>query len=319
VAPRDRADIVPYVPRRYVIGVDVGASSIKGAVVDTVKGRLSAVRREVPTPVPSTPEAIATTVAMLVESWSCSGPLGVALPCIVHSGTARTAGNIDPSWIGTDVVDLFAKYLPGREVAILNDADAAGVAEGRYGAARASTGIALVLTFGTGIGSALIVDGDPVPHTEFGQILVDGSTAERWASASARRAERLTWHEWSGRVTRLLEVVGDVEIEAGRRLTSIVIGGGVSCAAARWQGLTSANVPITPAGLLKNSGIVGAAIAANEELHSTRRWVEAEKNFGSWMFPPFFDSPDLFPVEFRYLCRAAAAQTAMPRLVSLSR
>jgi polyphosphate glucokinase len=188
-------------------------------------------------------------------------------------------------------------------VAILNDADAAGVAEGRHGAARAASGTTLVLTFGTGIGSALLVDGDPVPHTEFGQILVDGHVSERRASSAVRRSEGLSWREWSARVTRILQVV---EVDAGLHPNLIVIGGGVSRAVPRWQDLLSGKARIVAAALRKNSGIVGAAIAANEELQSTKRWVEAEENFGSPGFPPFFDSPQLFPPDFRLLCRDIA-------------
>lgn len=244
-----------------LIGVDVGGSGIKAAIVDLQTGKVLDTRTRLPTPKPSTPAAVAATVAEIVRSLDCLGPVGITLPCIVHEGIAERAANIDSAWIGTDATQLFRSALGGRTVVILNDADAAGLAERRYGAAAGHRGTVLVLTFGTGIGSALLHDGRLVPNTEFGHLPVDGCIAEHVASASVRDAEGLSWESWGKRVNQYLEL-----IETVVRLDLIVIGGGVSGKPDKWRHFIRAGVPVLPAGCSNDAGIIGAAMQAAELL-----------------------------------------------------
>jgi len=173
-------------------------------------------------------------------------------------GTVRTAANVDPAWIGVDAARLFSDTLR-RPVTVLNDADAAGIAEVAFGAAGDRPGLTLMLTFGTGIGSALFVDGHLVPNTEFGHIQVDGEDGERRASAAAREREELSYPDWAQRVDRYLDV-----LEAGLWPDLIIVGGGVSKKAHKWVPLLSTRTPVVPAQLQNDAGIVGAALAAAE-------------------------------------------------------
>lgn len=239
----------------HVIGIDIGASRIKGGVVDTAGGRVRAQRRQIDTPFPATPAAVAAAVAAMVANWSCAGPVGITLPCTVKGGVARSAVNIPESWIGVDAVQLMSEALHGRPVVVANDADAAGVAELHHGAARGHDGTVVMLTFGTGIGSALLVGGRLVPNTEFGQMLLDGWVAEQVASAQARQAHQLSWPDWCARVGSLLRAV-----EETVRPDLVVIGGGVSHAADRWRKLLPSWV--VPAALRNSAGLIGAAVLA---------------------------------------------------------
>lgn len=244
-------------------GIDIGGSGIKGALVDLATGQLSGERLRIDTPQPATPDAVADVVAEIVSSFGWTGPIGVTVPCVVQGGVAKTAANVDPSWIGTDADALFAKRL-GRTtgaVSVLNDADAAGIAEVRFGDPRARRGVVLLLTFGTGIGSALFVDGKLVPNTEFGHIEVDGADGETRAAASAREREDLTYPEWAERVTRYLTV-----LERALWPDLVIVGGGVSKKAEKWVPLLRVRSTITPATLQNHAGIVGAAVASAEGL-----------------------------------------------------
>ncbi len=241
----------------HTFGIDVGGSGIKGAPVDTATGELVRERERIPTPKPSTPQAVAATVAELLREVP-PGRIGVTLPSVVVDGTALTAANIDPSWIGTDVRALLHETT-GREALVVNDADAAGLAEVRFGAARGVTGTVLVLTFGTGIGSALFRDGLLVPNTELGHLELDGSDAEVRASDAARKREDLSWHAWAERVQRYL---GHVDLLL--RPDLVVMGGGVSKKAEHWLHLLDLRPPLVPAGLKNEAGIVGAALLAAE-------------------------------------------------------
>ncbi|MCA0146859.1 polyphosphate--glucose phosphotransferase [Blastococcus sp. LR1] len=241
-------------------GVDIGGSGIKGCLVDLDEGRLVGERMRIETPQPSTPDSVYGVVATIVESFGWNGQVGVTFPGVMKAGVAHTAANVDKSWIGTDVDAGLEQRIPGS-VQTLNDADAAGLAEMRYGAGRGRDGVVLMLTFGTGIGSALFVDGRLVPNTEFGHIQVDGEDGERRASAAAREREELSYPEWAGRVDRYLDV-----LEAGLWCDLIIVGGGVSKKAHKWVPLLSTRTPVVPAELQNDAGIVGAALAAVERL-----------------------------------------------------
>ena len=240
------------------LGVDVGGSGIKGCLVDLDRGVLAAERLRVDTPKPSTPDAVGEVVGRLVEHFDWSADVGLALPAVITQSVARTAANIDPSWVGTDVRSAIGSHVPGG-VRVLNDADAAGLAEVRYGAARDVSGVVLVLTFGTGIGSALFLDGRLVPNTELGHLEVDGEDGERVAAASVRDREELSWPQWAGRVQLYLE-----RLERFLWPDLIVVGGGVSKRAEKWLPLVEHRTPIVAAQLQNAAGIVGAALAAAE-------------------------------------------------------
>jgi polyphosphate glucokinase len=239
-------------------GVDIGGSGIKGCMVDLEKGELIGERIRIETPQPSTPAAVYGVVADIVNQFGWTGRTGVTFPGVMRRGIAYTAANVDKSWIGTDVDAGLERLIPGT-VETLNDADAAGLAEMRYGAGRDQDGVVLLLTFGTGIGSALFVDGHLVPNTEFGHIQVDGQDGEKAASAAARDREDLSYPKWAERVDRYLDV-----LEAGLWLDLIIVGGGVSKKADKWVPLLSTRTPVVAAQLLNDAGMVGAALAAHE-------------------------------------------------------
>jgi len=237
-------------------GIDVGGSGIKGGPVDLDTGRLIGKRLRILTPDPSTPDAVATVAARIVEHFGWHGRLGVTIPCVVKNGTACTAANVDPSWIGTDAVGVLAKEI-GEPVLVLNDADAAGIAEMRYGAGRDATGVVVLLTFGTGIGSAVFSDGELVPNTEFGHVPLDGVDAEDIAAASVKEEQGLSWRQWTPRVSRYLRLLENLIWP-----DLIIVGGGVSKQADAWLPLLDNRTPVVAAQLRNDAGIVGAALAA---------------------------------------------------------
>lgn len=239
-----------------VFGVDIGGSAIKAAAVDVRTGELTTERRQVPTPHPSTPEAVAAVFADLVAEQGGSGPVGATFPTLIKNGVVLSAANVDAGWVGTDV-DAVLSRATGREITVLNDADAAGLAESRFGAARDAGGVVIVLTLGTGIGSALLVDGTLVPNTELGHLELDGHDAEKDAAASVKDRLRLSWPEWVQRVARYLR---HVEMLLSPDL--FVLGGGVSKESDLWVPLLDLRTPVRPAELLNDAGIVGAALAA---------------------------------------------------------
>ncbi|MBU4335147.1 MAG: ROK family protein [Actinobacteria bacterium] len=236
-------------------GIDIGGSGIKGAPVDLATGEFAAERVRIPTPLPATPDAVAQTVAQVVDAFALdlSVPIGVTFPAVIAHGIARSAANVDPSWIGTNVETVIGQAT-GRQVLAVNDADAAGYAEVEYGAAKGVAGVVLVVTLGTGIGSALIVDEVLVPNTELGHLEIDGHDAESQAADSARERETLTWAQWAVRLQRYFE-----EVEKLFSPDLIVVGGGVSKKHEKFLPLLSLNAPIVPAGLRNAAGIVGAA------------------------------------------------------------
>ncbi|MCD5311611.1 ROK family protein [Kineosporia babensis] len=242
-------------------GIDIGGSGIKGAPVDLAEGRFAAERLRIPTPQPSTPGAVADVVAQIVESFGAdagTGPIGVTFPAVIQHGVARTAANVDKTWIDTDVDTLFTARL-NRSVHVVNDADAAGVAEARYGAARGVKGTVIVATLGTGIGSAVLLDGKLVPNTELGHLEIEGHDAETRAADSAREREDLSWEKWAHRLQTYFRTVENLFWP-----DLFVIGGGVSKKSAKFLPLLDLRTPIVPAELLNDAGIIGAAALAAE-------------------------------------------------------
>jgi polyphosphate glucokinase len=239
-------------------GLDIGGSGIKGAIVDTATGELTTQRVRVATPMPSTPDRVAEVVLDLVTRAHWDGPVGATFPAVIKNGVARSAANVDESWIGTDVDAVFTKAT-GRAVTVLNDADAAGIAEVRFGAARDVPGLVILLTFGTGIGSAIFIDGRLVPNSELGHLELDSHDAESRAAASVKDKQKMSYRQWSKRVQRYMS-----HVEALFSPDLFIIGGGVSKDADRWVPLLDLRTPIRPAQLLNNAGIVGAAMAAAE-------------------------------------------------------
>lgn len=240
-------------------GIDFGGTGIKGAPVDLERGDFAAERVRIRTPEVSTPENVARVfVGLLAEFPDCAGPVGVTVPAPVRHGVALSAANIHPSWKGTDA-DRLLTHATGREVHVVNDADAAGLAEVRYGAAKGRSGLVIVTTLGTGIGSALVHDGVLVPNAELGHLEIDGHDAESRAANSAREREELSWEEWAKRLTRYyrtLEMLFSPEL--------FVVGGGVSKSAAEFLPLVDLDTEIVPAQLLNKAGVVGAALYASE-------------------------------------------------------
>jgi len=238
-------------------GVDVGGSGVKGGIVDLDTGLLVGDRYKVLTPQPSTPAAIAKTVAEVVKHFDWTGPLGVTYPGVVVNGVVQTAANVDKSWIGTDADDVISAAVGGQTVTVLNDADAAGLAEEHYGAGRDKSGVIVLLTFGTGIGSAVIHNGVLLPNTEFGHLEVHGKEAEHRAASSVKERKDWSYERWSEEVTKVL-----VTIENALWPDLFIAGGGISRKSDKWIPLLKNRTPVVPAKLLNEAGIVGAAMAA---------------------------------------------------------
>ena len=240
-----------------VLGIDIGGSGIKAAPVDVAAGTLTAERVKVATPRPALPQPIAAAVAGLVADFSWTGPAGITFPGVVTSGVVHSAANLDPAWLDVDAAALFGAET-GLPVVVLNDADAAGVAEMRFGAGRGEMGTVLMLTFGTGIGSALFTHGQLVPNTEFGHIEIHGEEAEKRASEHAREVHNLSWGKWAGRVEEYLH-----HMEALISPDLFIIGGGISRRSGKFiPRLTGLRARVLPAALYNDAGIVGAAMAA---------------------------------------------------------
>ncbi|MBF6158482.1 ROK family protein [Nocardia cyriacigeorgica] len=247
--------------RGHAFGIDIGGSGVKGAAVDLATGELVHQRIKIATPQPATPHAVAETVADLVAQAGWDGPVGITLPCVVLDGVARSAANVDPAWIGTDARTLFSASLGGREVTVLNDADAAGMAEDRYGAAKDFDGLVLLLTFGTGIGSAVLYNGTLVPNSELGHVEIGGMEAEHRAAASIKDRDGLSYQQWAVQVSTVL-----IGLENLFWPKVFVAGGGISRDAAQWIPLLTNRTPVIPANLKNTAGIVGAAMAIDARI-----------------------------------------------------
>jgi polyphosphate glucokinase len=238
------------------LGIDVGGSGIKGAIVETRTGRLTGQRYRVSTPDPSTPRAVGEAIARIIRHFDWKGPVGCGMPGPIKNGRLVTMSNLDRSWIGQSAADVFSEAC-GRRILVLNDADAAGVAEMRFGAGRNKRGVVIMLTIGTGIGSALFIDGALVPNTELGHLDIRGKPAEKRASARVKKAKSLSWGAWA---RRLNEYLGALETVLLPDL--LILGGGVS---RRWKKFTpklKTRARLIPAELQNDAGIIGAALAA---------------------------------------------------------
>jgi polyphosphate glucokinase len=243
-----------------VLGIDVGGSSIKGGLVDVAAGRLIGEMDHVPTPKPSLPEAVMKQVAVLGERLPGAQAVGFAFPSAVKNNVARTAANVDQAWIGADGV-MLARSTLGLPAVFLNDADAAGLAEMRWGAGRNTPGTVIMLTFGTGIGTALFTDGKLLPNTEFGHIEMRGADAEAWASARVRTEQKLDFPEWIARVNEYLAL-----IHALFWPDVFILGGAVSERFDQFAPLLRSEAEIRPAQFGNQAGVMGAALAAAEAL-----------------------------------------------------
>jgi len=260
---------------RYVIGVDIGGTGIKGGIVDLKRGKLLGERFRIPTPRPATPEAVAHTVAEVVAELNkrddappTTGPVGVTFPAVVVDGVTLSAANVDPSWIGTDADALFTKVL-NRPVHLINDADAAGLGEAHHGAGKDAPGVVMTITLGTGIGSGLVVDGRLVPNTELGHLELDGADAESEASASARERLGLSWAEYGVKLQRYFS-----HVEALFTPSLFIVGGGISKRSEDFLPLLDLRTPIVPAKLKNNAGIVGAAQHARRKARAHAKAAE---------------------------------------------
>ena len=239
-----------------VLGIDVGGTGIKAAVVDADLGRLLSSRLRLPTPQPATPLDVTVMLAEMVRHFNWSGPVGCGFPAVVRDGEIRTAANIDDEWIGVNAQDAF-REATGLACTVVNDADAAGLAEVMFGAGQTTDGVVLVLTLGTGIGSSLFVKGMLVPNTEFGQIEIEGRVAETWAAEIVRQQKRLSWKKWGRRLDRYLAA-----INLYTQPDLIILGGGGSRKFEKFKPYLTVKTDVVPASLQNEAGIVGAALAA---------------------------------------------------------
>lgn len=240
---------------QIAFGVDIGGTGIKGGPVDLGTGQLTQERVRIPTPQPATPKAVAATVADVLKRSGWAGEAGATFPAVIKNGVACTAANVDASWIGTDVSGVLGEAT-GHRIEVLNDADAAGVAEMAYGAGRGSHGVVVMTTLGTGIGTAVFLHGQLLPNTELGHLEIDGKDAEKRASEIVREREDLSWEKWAKRLTAYYS-----HLEALLWPDLIIVGGGASRKADKFLHLVDIRTKIVPAQLQNDAGIVGAALA----------------------------------------------------------
>jgi polyphosphate glucokinase len=239
------------------LGIDIGGTGVKGAVVDTKKGVFVTDRLRFETPRPATPEALAPVVGQIVRHFDWDGRVGCTFPGVVMQDHIHTAANLHQSWIGIDAAKLFGKAMGGLHVSVMNDADAAGVAEQAFGAAMNDAGVIQVITLGTGIGSALIHNGNLVPNTEFGHLQLHGADAEIYASEIARERDKLGWEEWAERLSEYFQLVENLVWP-----DLFVVGGGISKEPDPWLPLIQCRTKIVTARLRNKAGIIGAALQA---------------------------------------------------------
>jgi polyphosphate glucokinase len=245
---------------KQILGIDIGGSGIKGAPVDTKTGKLLGERHRIPTPEPSSPEKVAKAIKELVKHFKWKGPIGCGFPAVVQNGVVKTAANIDKSWINTDARKLF-KEVTKLPVWVINDADAAGLAEVKLGAGAGFKGAIVVLTVGTGIGSSLFIKGKLYPNTEFGHVEFKGMDAEAYASDATRKKENLDWEIWG---KRLNEYLSHIEFLCWPEM--IILGGGASKKLDLFQHQLNLIAKIVPAKFLNDAGIIGAALSAKVNL-----------------------------------------------------
>lgn len=248
----------------HILGIDVGGSGIKGAIVDTATGELVGKRHRIATPSPATPKAMGRVVARIVKHFAWQGIVGCGMPGPVKEGRVLALANLDKAWVGVRADEVYGSAC-GRPVKVINDADAAGMAEMRFGAGKDLSGVVVVTTLGTGIGTAVFVNGLLVPNTELGQMEVSGKRAEERAAARIRKERNLSWKRWSKYLDEYLHAVETVLWP-----DAFIIGGGISKKAEKFLPLLTLTTPVYPAALRNEAGIVGAALAAQAHEHSSR-------------------------------------------------
>ncbi len=241
---------------KEVLGIDIGGSGIKGCPVNTKDGLMLEKRHRIPTPSPATPEKIAGTISEIVKHCKWEGPIGCGFPGVMQNGVARTAANLDQSWIDTDVNKLFTKAT-GLPVTVVNDADAAGLAEMKFGAGQGQRGVVLLLTVGTGIGAVMFVNGRLVPNLELGHIELNGMDAEKYCSDAIRKSENLKWEDWAKRFDEYLHTLEDLVWP-----DLVILGGGAAKKGDQFLRHLTVRSRVVPAELLNNAGLIGAAMAA---------------------------------------------------------
>ena len=241
-----------------LLGIDIGGSGIKGAPVDTITGEMLTNRRRLETPHPATPDAVAGVVSQVVDSFAdVDGPVGMTFPAIVKNGVTLSAANVDDAWIGVDAQALFSARC-GRPVSVVNDADAAAIAEMAHGAGAGRSGVVIVLTFGTGIGSGMFVDRSLVPNTELGYLELHGGPVERYCAGRVKDEAGLTYDEWGDRVNEFLQ-----HLERLFTPDLLVFGGGISKHFEEFMGRFDVDAEVVPAVMRNNAGIIGAAMVAS--------------------------------------------------------
>jgi polyphosphate glucokinase len=242
------------------LGIDFGGSGIKGALVDINKGELVSDRHRIPTPDPSTPGRVSEVIRQIVEYFNYKGIVGVAFPAAIQQGIVMTASNIDESWIGKNAGELFYQAT-GCRTMVLNDADAAGLAEIRFGNGQDISGVAMMVTVGSGLGTSIFINGTLLPNTELGHLYYKGKISEHWASDAVRKSEDLSWKKWGKRFGKYLRY-----LERLFYPSIIIIGGGASKKMERFEKqLKRVQTRVVPAALQNHAGIIGAAVEAKEE------------------------------------------------------
>ncbi|MEX0987951.1 MAG: ROK family protein [Bacteroidales bacterium] len=253
---------------KKILGIDIGGSGVKGAIVNTKKGTLSTRRYRIPTPQPATPETVAEVIGKIVKHFKWKGAIGVGFPGVIQQGYARTAANVDDSWIDKNLNKLFSKET-GCKVHVVNDADAAGMAEMKFGSGKDYRGVALLITVGTGLGTVMFANGKLLPNMEMGHVTLNGDDAEKYASDAARKADNLSWDEWAGRFNEYLSLMEDLLWP-----DLIIIGGGVSKKDELFFKHLKTRAELVPATLLNEAGIIGAALTSK---YYNKLEKEAEK------------------------------------------
>ena len=239
-----------------VLGIDIGGSGIKGAPIDTHTGELLAERVRIPTPRPAAPEPVADVIRELATQFQWGGPIGCTFPAVIKHGVAYTAANVDKRWIGTDAAALIGART-GCQTLVLNDADAAGIAEMEFGAGRGQDGVIIMLTFGTGIGTAIFNDGQLLPNTELGHMELRGVEGEKYAGDAVRKGEDLSWEQWAGRANDYIQ-----RLDALLWPDLFIIGGGVSNKPEKFLKYLKTRAEIVIAQCKNEAGMIGAALAA---------------------------------------------------------
>ncbi len=241
---------------KKILGIDIGGSGVKGAIVHTKKGKLITDRYRIATPSPATPEAVAEVIRKIAVHFDWKGAIGAGFPGVVQNGIVRTAANVDKTWIDKDINKLITG-ITKCPTHVVNDADAAGMAEMVFGAGAGFRGVAFLITIGTGLGTVMFIDGKLVPNLEFGHITLKGDDAEKYASDAARKDLNLSWEEWAGRFDEYLKLLEDLFWP-----DMFILGGGASKKKDLYMNFLHTRAKVVTAQYLNEAGIVGAALSA---------------------------------------------------------